>query len=68
MTIDPPCFTCKHFDWMSDRMVCAAFPDGIPMPIQRAEDPHRRPYPSDRGIIYELDADILPYPADHPVP
>jgi hypothetical protein len=36
----------------TDRLVCDAFPKGIPLLILYADD-HRRPYPGDHGIRYE---------------
>lgn len=63
---------CKHFRGMrqsadeseaSERLTCAAFPDGIPAEIAYGTAPHVKPFPGDRGIQYERAAD-----ADWPLP
>ena len=46
------CWTCRHYDERA-RVRCAAFPDGIPLPIQWGEFDHRQPFPGDNGIRYE---------------
>ena len=59
----PKCFerNCKHF-WgvsqpdgteLSERVVCAAFPNGIPDEIAYGTNKHVKPYPGDNGIQYE---------------
>ncbi len=55
MTNTPQCYACLHFDWDAPPRVfrCAAFPDGIPVPIQANQHDHSQPYPGDRGIRYE---------------
>ena len=53
--VNPPmCVRCKHFriDEKRNRLVCDAFPDGIPEEILRGYD-HRKPYPGDHGIRFE---------------
>jgi hypothetical protein len=59
-TFSEVCALCKHFA-DGDPLVrrCAAFPDGIPLPIWTGEDNHRSPYPGDHGIQFEP----LPKPA-----
>lgn len=57
----PICHHCKHLD-DDDSRTCAAFLDGIPDVIWRAERDHRKPYPGDHGIRFEPiddDADAL---------
>lgn len=53
------CHTCRHLhpDWIS----CDAFPDMIPLEIQRGDFDHRNPHPLDGGIQYE---EALPDLAD----
>ena len=46
------CWTCRHYDERA-RVRCAAFPDGIPLPIQWGEFDHRQPFPGDGGVRYE---------------
>ena len=46
------CWTCRHYDERA-RIFCAAFPDGIPLPIQWGEFDHRQPFEGDNGIRYE---------------
>lgn len=53
---------CKHFigieqpdegDESSERVVCSAFPDGIPDEIAYGNNPHTEPVKGDHGIQYE---------------
>jgi hypothetical protein len=56
MTIIPQCLTCKHLreaESAGPKMVCDAFPGGIPMAILLGDHDHTKPYPGDRGIRYE---------------
>jgi hypothetical protein len=48
----PSCQTCRHFDPYSG-IRCAAFPNGIPLPIQDGQVDHRNPVQGDHGIQYE---------------
>lgn len=51
------CLGCAHFRaelfGSSGRQTCEAFPKEIPAPIWNGQNRHRRPYPGDRGIVYE---------------
>lgn len=45
------CLGCAHLREGTE--TCEAFPNGIPTPIWNGQNRHRRPYPGDRGIVYE---------------
>lgn len=49
------CTYCRHFDPDGETVTrwCAAFPDGIPMPIWLDEHTHQEAYPGDHGIQFE---------------
>lgn len=63
MLREPNCFTrrCRHFTGVkldgqeesTERVVCEAFPDGIPDEIAYGENLHTSPFPGDNGIQYE---------------
>ena len=44
-------------DEFNQRIVCKAFPNGIPDEIAYGDNPHTSPFPGDHGIQYELDPD-----------
>ena len=39
----------------TERVVCEAFPDGIPAEIAYGDNPHLKPYPGDNGIQFEAE-------------
>ncbi len=48
------CGRCSHYPLGSGKMICPAFPDGIPMAIWMGENDHKQPYKGDHGIMFEL--------------
>ena len=66
MLAEPQCSKrkCKHFIGVksdstemepekNERVVCEAFPDGIPAEIAYGRNKHLKPFPGDNGIQYE---------------
>ena len=52
------CDWCKHYHGVTNnRVVCKAFPDGIPMEILGLRVSHRQPYLGDKGIRFEKQED-----------
>ncbi len=47
---EPSCTNCKH--WRGG-VVCDAYPQGIPWPIQSGDVSHLEPLPDDNGVQYE---------------
>jgi hypothetical protein len=58
MTIEPQCYRCRHLDRNAAAslhiMRCPAFPDEIPREIADNKHDHRKPFPGDHGILFEL--------------
>lgn len=46
------CPQCAHCEHLRPYQKCAAFPDGIPQAILDNEHDHRKPYPSDNGVLF----------------
>lgn len=61
MLSEPNCHKrrCIHFQGVvgdmetEQRVICAAFPDGIPSEISYGDNKHTTPYPGDNGIQFE---------------
>lgn len=52
-TIAPQCMYCKHYRRDATKLVCDAYPDGIPDAILYWKVDHRAPYRGDNGIRFE---------------
>lgn len=71
MTIGPApaCFECKHLGgFVAAGTACAAFPDGIPVPIFLEGFDHRQPFPGDNGVRWAPAEGVTGYPDLVPVP
>ena len=63
----PSCFDCAHFRGaQKGKMVCLAFPDGIPLQLTKRGVIHDTPYPGDHGIQYEKYLGCLLYTSPSP--
>lgn len=49
------CIECTHY---LGALTCKAFPDGIPLEITTGRHNHRKPFPGDNGIRYEISAEF----------
>ena len=45
------CLRCQHLNLLT-LTTCDAFPDAIPLPIQRGENKHYAPFPGDHDIQF----------------
>lgn len=60
--VNPQCNSCIRRGLHGE---CTAFSDGIPLVILLNEHDHRKPYPGDNGIQFELKPGAeSPYPLD----
>lgn len=50
--ISPICTACIHLRVTAEN-TCDAFPAGIPDEIWSGEDDHTKPFPGDKGIMFE---------------
>ncbi len=59
MTIGPApmCLFCKHYIESEEGNACKAFPQGIPWQIFSEYYDHRKEFPGDNGIRFELKAE-----------
>lgn len=52
LRVPASCPSCRHKNRDGQRG-CAAFPEGIPLPIARGQVKHTEPFPGDNGIQFE---------------
>lgn len=52
----PICMYCENYDPNAPRLVCKAFPDGIPEDIIFSKVDHHNPVAGDNGIVFKLKA------------
>jgi len=55
---------CAHRKKGADKLSCAAFPEGIPEDIYMNRADHRKPYPGDGGITFEMEPNPPPWADD----
>lgn len=65
MMREPQCMSCKHCSMQGMDLLCESFmekkiwnkeqivPTFIPIDILSGEFDHRKPYPGDKGVMYE---------------
>ncbi len=51
--LSPVCTYCKHLNDLVGRS-CKAYPGGVPRAIWLGENNHKKPYPGDHGIQFEV--------------
>ena len=55
----PLCLFCSRYRYGSDTWTCDAFPVEIPFDIIENGFDHRRPYPGDNGVLFDM-SDAVP--------
>lgn len=60
--VAPMCLACARFHKAETSLSCTAFPGGIPEPIIHSIHDHRKPYPGDNDLLFEMDPEWASLP------